>query len=60
MDTKGENEKLTEAEYIDKLKRAQADFEINKKAEYEVETILAHLENQNDLLLELMKKVDKR
>jgi uncharacterized membrane protein len=40
--------------------RAQADFEINKKAEHEIEVILAHLENQNELLLELVRKVERR
>lgn len=39
--------------------RAQADFEINEKAEHEVEVILAHLENQNELLLELIRKVER-
>jgi len=40
--------------------RADADFEINKKAEHEVEVILAHLENQNELMFEMMRKIDKR
>src|SRR3989338_6996650 len=40
--------------------RAQMDFEINQKAEREVEVIIAHLENQNELLLELFRKIDKR
>ena len=40
--------------------RAQMDFEINKKAEREVEIIIAHLENQNELLLELARKIDRR
>ena len=40
-------------------KRAQADYEINQKAEREVEVILAHLENQNELLLELARKVER-
>lgn len=40
--------------------RAQADFEINKTSAREIEVIIAHLENQNELLLELIKKVDKR
>ena len=39
--------------------RAQADFEINQKAEHEVEIIIAHLENQNELLLELIRKVER-
>jgi|SRR3989344_1939040 len=40
--------------------RAQMDFEINQKAEREVEVMIAHLENQNELLLELFRKIDKR
>ena len=40
--------------------RAQADFEINKKAEHEVEIVIAHLENQNELLLELVRKVERK
>lgn len=40
--------------------RAQADFEINRKAEHEIEVIIAHLENQNELMLELARKIDKR
>ena len=39
--------------------RAEADFDVNTKAEKEIETILAHLENQNDLMLEILQKVDK-
>jgi uncharacterized membrane protein len=40
--------------------RAQADFEINKKAEHEIEIVIAHLENQNELLLELARKIDRK
>jgi len=40
--------------------RAQADFEINKKAEHEIEVIIAHLENQNELLLEVARKIDRK
>jgi|SRR3989344_4620462 len=36
--------------------RAEADFEINTKAEKEIETILTHLENQNEILERLDKK----
>jgi uncharacterized membrane protein len=39
-------------------RRAQSDLEINIKAEKEVETILQHLEYQNGLLLDLLKRVD--
>ncbi|KND48630.1 MAG: membrane protein-like protein [Parcubacteria bacterium C7867-005] len=40
--------------------RAQDDFEINSRSEKEIEVILAHLENQNELLMELSKKIDKK
>ncbi|MEI8270194.1 MAG: DUF1003 domain-containing protein [bacterium] len=39
--------------------RAEADFDVNVKAELEIETILEHLENQNETLLEILKKDDK-
>jgi uncharacterized membrane protein len=35
--------------------RAEVDFEINKKAEEEIETILLHLENQNKLILQILE-----
>jgi uncharacterized membrane protein len=41
-------------------KRAEADFEINKKAEHEIEVVIAHLENQNELILELARKIDRK
>jgi uncharacterized membrane protein len=37
--------------------RAEADFEVNKKAEEEIENILTHLENQNDVLEEILSKI---
>lgn len=40
--------------------RAQADYEINKKAEHEIEVVIAHLENQNELILELIRKIDRK
>lgn len=40
--------------------RSQMDFEINKKAELEVEVIIAHLENQNEMLLELARKIERK
>lgn len=40
--------------------RAEADFEINIKAEREIEAILAHLENQNDLILEILHKLENK
>jgi uncharacterized membrane protein len=41
-------------------RRAELDFEINQKAEREIEAILAHLENQNELLLEVVRKLDRK
>ena len=40
--------------------RAEQDFEINKKAETEIETILMHLENQNDLILQILKELNAK
>lgn len=37
--------------------RAEEDFAVNKKAEAEIETILMHLENQNELMLEILKQL---
>ena len=39
---------------------AEADFEVNTKAEKEIATILIHLENQNDILMEISQKIDKK
>lgn len=39
--------------------RAEADFEVNIKAEREIETILLHLERQNELILEIFKRLEK-
>ncbi|MBI3502720.1 MAG: DUF1003 domain-containing protein [Bacteroidetes bacterium] len=36
--------------------RAEADFEVNTKAEHEIETILLHLENQNKLILKILEQ----
>ena len=41
-------------------RRAQADFEINQKAEHEIEVVIAHLENQNELLMQLVHKIDRK
>ncbi len=38
--------------------RAQADFEVNTKAEIEIETILLHLENQNKMMLQILKHLE--
>jgi uncharacterized membrane protein len=40
--------------------RAEADFEVNTKAELEIETILMHLENQNKIILEILNKLEKK
>ena len=40
-------------------KRAEADFELNTKAEREVEAILMHLENQNELILKILAHLEK-
>jgi uncharacterized membrane protein len=39
-------------------KRAESDFEVNVKAEKEIETILLHLERQNDLMLKILNKLE--
>jgi uncharacterized membrane protein len=39
--------------------RAEEDFLINKKAETEVETILVHLENQNELILKILERLQQ-
>jgi uncharacterized membrane protein len=39
--------------------RAKNDLEINIKAEREIEAILRHLEYQNGLLIEMMRKLDE-
>ena len=41
-------------------KRAEADFNVNTKAEREIEAILMHLENQNALILKILAQLDKR
>ena len=40
--------------------RAEADFEVNAKAEQEIETILTHLENQNEVMAEILEKLEKK
>lgn len=40
--------------------RAQSDFDINTKAEVEIEAILEHLENQNKLILEILERIGKK
>ena len=50
----GQNQQSAKAEA-----RAESDFEVNTKAELEIETILMHLENQNKLILEILEKLSK-
>jgi uncharacterized membrane protein len=38
--------------------RAEQDFRINKKSETEIETILMHLENQNELILQILNRLE--
>jgi uncharacterized membrane protein len=38
--------------------RAQADFEVNTKAEREIEAILLHLERQSDLILRILNHLE--
>ena len=40
--------------------RAEADFEVNTKAEIEVEAILQHLENQNELILKILQHLEEK
>jgi uncharacterized membrane protein len=40
--------------------RAEADLRINTKAEFEIETILSHLEYQNNLMLTILKDIEKK
>ena len=41
-------------------RRAEADFEVNVKAEREIETILLHLENQNKVILQILNKLENK
>lgn len=38
--------------------RAEADFEVNKKAETEIETILNHLEEQDKMILKILQRLE--
>ena len=40
--------------------RTEADFEINIKAEREIEAILQHLENQNELILKILNRLEQK
>ena len=37
--------------------RAEADFEVNTKAEQEIETIIIHLENQDEMITEILNRL---
>lgn len=39
--------------------RSEHDYQTDKKAEKEIETILLHLENQNEMILEILKRIEK-
>lgn len=39
--------------------RAEADFEINTKAEFEIEVVLQHLENQNTMILQILERLER-
>jgi hypothetical protein len=40
--------------------RAEADFDVNVRAEEEIETILMHLESQNKIMMEILERLDKQ
>jgi uncharacterized membrane protein len=40
--------------------RAEADLQINTKAEYEIETILSHLEYQNKIMIQILQDIEKK
>ncbi len=40
--------------------RAEADFDVNTKAEQEIETILMHLENQNKVIMQILEKLENK
>ncbi|GAC1408011.1 MAG: hypothetical protein NVSMB6_06470 [Burkholderiaceae bacterium] len=39
--------------------RAEADFEINIKAEAEIEAVLKHLEDQDEMILKILQRLEK-
>lgn len=39
--------------------RTEADFEVNIKAEREIEAILQHLENQSDLIVKILNRLEE-
>jgi len=38
--------------------RAESDFEVNVRAEKEIEVILLHLENQNELIMKILNQIE--
>ena len=40
-------------------RRAESDFDVNVRAEKEIEVILMHLEQQNDLIMKILDKIEK-
>jgi uncharacterized membrane protein len=40
--------------------RAEADLKINTKAEFEIETIVSHLEYQNKIMIEILHDIQKK
>jgi uncharacterized membrane protein len=40
-------------------KRAESDFDVNVRAEKEIEVILMHLERQNELILKILDNTEK-
>ena len=40
--------------------RAEADFDVNTKAEFEIEVVLQHLENQNMMILEILHRLEHK
>lgn len=40
--------------------RVEADYEVNSKAEREIEAVILHLEHQNELLEKIIRKIEKQ
>lgn len=40
--------------------RTESDFEVNVKAEREIETVLLHVENQTEVLLQIVRRLDNK
>jgi uncharacterized membrane protein len=41
-------------------KRAESDFEVNVRAEKEIEVILLHLEHQNELIVKILNNIENK